>query len=262
MVAQKFVQDVVKLHGLPSSILSDKDKVFIHKFWQELFKVQGTTLAMSSAYHPQTDGQSESLEMYFRCFVAENPSAWSKSLPWAEYDSFQNQNPWRCTYGTTPPTYLSWQNSLALRKNQKLGMKYFGPCQITERIGAVAYKLLLPNYARIHPVFHISVRKKCIGDPTTQTYPLPALFTNLGLVFFSCSCSPSSWNSSPEQMGLLQRLLGKLLFPSGNIFLFHLEDKVTVDEEGNSMTVGSLLSNNTVSDVATFPNNNISELTK
>lgn len=87
-LAEAFMHNVVKLHGMPKSIVSDRDKVFTSKFWQHLFQLQGTTLAMSSAYHPQTDGQSEvvnkCLEMYLRCFSFKNPKAWSKALTWAE----------------------------------------------------------------------------------------------------------------------------------------------------------------------------------
>lgn len=55
-VAESFMHNIVKLHGVPKSIVSDRDKVFTSSFWQHLFKLQGTTLAMSSAYHPQSDG--------------------------------------------------------------------------------------------------------------------------------------------------------------------------------------------------------------
>ncbi|PNX58197.1 transposon Ty3 gag-pol polyprotein, partial [Trifolium pratense] len=58
-VAEAFMHHIVKLHGMPKSIVSDRDKVFTSQFWQQLFKLQGTSLTMSSAYHPQTDGQSE-----------------------------------------------------------------------------------------------------------------------------------------------------------------------------------------------------------
>jgi len=88
-VAEVFIQNVVKLHGIPKSIVSNRDKVFISSFWQQLWKMQGTTLAMSSAYHPQMDGQSEVLnkilEMYLRCFSFDNPKQWSKFLLWAQY---------------------------------------------------------------------------------------------------------------------------------------------------------------------------------
>ncbi|KAJ1377421.1 Ribonuclease H-like superfamily [Sesbania bispinosa] len=87
-VAEVFLNTVVKLHGIPSSIVSDRDKTFTSSFWRHLFKLQGTSLRMSSAYHPQTDGQSKALnkclEMYLCCFVSENPSLSVSFLPWAE----------------------------------------------------------------------------------------------------------------------------------------------------------------------------------
>jgi len=76
-VVEAFVQNIFKLHGFQKIIVSDGDKVFISRFWQQLFKAQGTKLAISSAYHPETDGQSEvlnkNLEIYLRCLYYDNP---------------------------------------------------------------------------------------------------------------------------------------------------------------------------------------------
>ncbi len=58
-VATKYKEHIYRNHGLPSKIISDRNSLFMSKFWKALFKSLGTTLAPSNAYHPQTDGQSE-----------------------------------------------------------------------------------------------------------------------------------------------------------------------------------------------------------
>ena len=88
VVAKLFLDTVVKLHGFPHSIVSDRDKIFLSSFWRELFKLYGVQLAFSTAYHPQTDGQTETinqcLEMYLWCAVHESPQKWKCWLPLAE----------------------------------------------------------------------------------------------------------------------------------------------------------------------------------
>ena len=74
-VAQIFMDQVFKLHGMPHSIVYDHDPTFTRNFWQELFKLQGTQLHLNSSSHPQTDGQMEvvnkCLETYLRFFSSE-----------------------------------------------------------------------------------------------------------------------------------------------------------------------------------------------
>ncbi|XP_072086971.1 uncharacterized protein [Arachis hypogaea] len=74
------------------------------------------------------------------------------------------------------------QHSMALRKHQKLGMRYFGPFKIQQKLNAVAYKLALPPEAKIHNVFHISALKKFRGDQETHYLPFPLRTTEMGPV--------------------------------------------------------------------------------
>jgi len=79
-IAQVFMDRIVKLHGLPQSIVSDRDTVFVSTFWKELFKLYKVKLNMSTAYHPQSDGHKERvnqcLEMYLRLAVQDDPKTW------------------------------------------------------------------------------------------------------------------------------------------------------------------------------------------
>lgn len=88
-IASVFLVDIHRLHEMPKSIVSDRDRVFVSKFWTELFKLSGTKLCFSSAYHPQTDGQTEVtnriLETYLCCFVSDTPKLWVQFLHLAEY---------------------------------------------------------------------------------------------------------------------------------------------------------------------------------
>jgi len=80
-----FFKEVVCLHGFPSSIVSDQDKIFMSTFGFEVFKQADTPIKMFSAYHPQTDGQTEAvnecLETYLRCLTGTKPK-----LSWFNQD--------------------------------------------------------------------------------------------------------------------------------------------------------------------------------
>jgi hypothetical protein len=111
-VAQVFLDGINKLHGLPHCIISDHDKIFTSVLWQELFRLTDTQLMMSSAYHPQTDGQTERLnqclEAFLRCSTHANPAQWHKWLPLAEYwcntsyHSALQRSPFETLYGHVP----------------------------------------------------------------------------------------------------------------------------------------------------------------
>lgn len=111
-VATAYMNNVFKLHSLPQVMLSDRDPIFTSKFWKELFEQLGSELRMSSAYHPQTDGQSERvnqcLEIYLRCFTHACPKKWSHFISLAEfwyntsYHSAIKMSPFVALYGHEP----------------------------------------------------------------------------------------------------------------------------------------------------------------
>ncbi|KAA0035492.1 peroxidase 64 [Cucumis melo var. makuwa] len=115
-VADLFVKEIVRLHGFPKSIVSDRDKVFLSSFWKELFKMAGTKLNRSTAYHPQSDGQTEvvnrGVKTYLRCYCGERPKEWTKWLHWAKYwykTTYQRSlgaTPFQAIYGRLPPLLI------------------------------------------------------------------------------------------------------------------------------------------------------------
>jgi hypothetical protein len=117
-IAEIFVKEVVRFHGIPLSIVSDKDPIFMSNFWQEIFKLQGTQLRFSTAYHPESDGQTEvvnrCLETYLRCFIADQTKTWFHWMAWAEYwfntsyHASTGQTPFEIVYGRLPPTMVCW----------------------------------------------------------------------------------------------------------------------------------------------------------
>ncbi|XP_073001511.1 uncharacterized protein [Typha latifolia] len=105
-VAEIFVKEIARLHGMPSSIVSDRDPIFMSHFWQEYFK--------------------------------------HISKSWYE-----------------------------LFKNQKMAQCFFGPFQIPEKVGAVAYKLDLPESSRVHPISHVSNLRARVGPVEQFAAQLP-----------------------------------------------------------------------------------------
>ena len=122
--AMKFKEHVYRNHGIPSKIISDRDKLFMSKFWKSLFTSLGTKLAPSSAYHPQTDGQSEianrKIEEMIRAFTNYKKDNWDEHLVDFEvaYNSAVNSttlcSPFFVNYGMHPkilPTDVVFSNN-------------------------------------------------------------------------------------------------------------------------------------------------------
>jgi len=76
-VVERFLDTVYKLHGLPSKIIIDRDPLFTSTFWKDLMQRLGVQLNYNTAYHPQTDGQTERvnqcIETYLRCMIFNQP---------------------------------------------------------------------------------------------------------------------------------------------------------------------------------------------
>ena len=98
-LAQFYIKEIVRLHGVPSSIVSDRDPWFTSRFWQTLQGALGSKLTMSSAYYPQTDGHLErtiqSLEDLLRTCILDHLGTWDEVLPLIEFtynNSFHASN--------------------------------------------------------------------------------------------------------------------------------------------------------------------------
>jgi hypothetical protein len=119
-LARIYLKEIVRLHGIPRKIVSDRGTQFTSKFWTSLEKAMGTKLDFSTAYHPQTDGQTERvnkvLEDLLRACVLTFDRSWESSLPYAEF-SYNNSHqasfkmsPFEALYGRKCQTPLMWSN--------------------------------------------------------------------------------------------------------------------------------------------------------
>ena len=111
-VAWLYLKEVVRLHGIPDTIVSDRDPRFVSRFWRELHKLVGTKLLMSTAYHPQTDGMAEravqNASQVLRTMISHDQTDWVDKCPMAEFainstvSSTTEFTPFELNYGWIP----------------------------------------------------------------------------------------------------------------------------------------------------------------
>ncbi|GJU57909.1 putative reverse transcriptase domain-containing protein [Tanacetum coccineum] len=184
-LAKIYTNEIVARHGVPVSIISDRDGRFTSHLWQAFQEALGTRLDMSTAYHPQTDGQSErtiqTLEDMLRACVMDFGGSWDTHLPLIEF-SYNNSYhtsikcaPFEALYGRKCRSPVIWTEvgesqligpeivqettekivqikerlktarMVRFGKKGKLAPQYVGPFEIVECVGLVAYRLKLPQ---------------------------------------------------------------------------------------------------------------------
>nr|KYP38571.1 Transposon Ty3-I Gag-Pol polyprotein [Cajanus cajan] len=159
-IAKLFFRDVVKIHGLPKSIVSDRDTKFLSHFWRVLWSRLGTKLLFSITRHPQADGQIEvvnrSLSTMLRAVLKGNHKSWDEYLPHIEFaynrvvHKTTNISPFEVVYGAD------------FRKS-KLSPRGDGPFQVLHRINDNTYRLDLPSDYGVSPTFNVSDLKPFVG---------------------------------------------------------------------------------------------------
>ena len=119
-LAQIYIREIVRLHGVPKTIVSDRDPKFVSAFWGSLQRALGTRLAFSTAYHPQTDGQTERvnqiLEDMLRVCCLDYKMTWHEMIPLIEFaynNSYQStikMASYEALYGRKYRSPLHWDD--------------------------------------------------------------------------------------------------------------------------------------------------------
>ncbi|GJW75973.1 putative reverse transcriptase domain-containing protein [Tanacetum coccineum] len=154
-------------HGVPVSIILDRDSHFMSRFWKSLQKTLGTNLDMSTTYRLQTDRQSERTiqpleHMLHACIKNHWLTARSRQKSYPD----KRTKPLEFEVGDMVLLKVSsWKGVVHFRKHEKLSPHYIGPFRILARVGLVAYTLeLLKELKGIHSTFHVSNLKKCLAE--------------------------------------------------------------------------------------------------
>uniref|UniRef100_A0A3P9HJC4 Gypsy retrotransposon integrase-like protein 1 n=1 Tax=Oryzias latipes TaxID=8090 RepID=A0A3P9HJC4_ORYLA len=150
--AEVIMNQIVRYHGFPKDIVSDRGPQFISRFWKEFCRLIGATVSLTSGYHPESNGQTErlnqQLETGLRCLVSQNPSTWSRHLIWVEYahntlpTSATGVSPFKCVFGYEPPLFSALEPEVAVPSVHALVRR----CR---RVWAAARQVLVQQQNRV-----------------------------------------------------------------------------------------------------------------
>ncbi|GJY90442.1 putative reverse transcriptase domain-containing protein [Tanacetum coccineum] len=202
-LARLYLNEIVARHGVPISIISDRNSHFTSIFWQSMQEALGTRLDMSTAYHPQIDGSCDvyvllvefSYNNSYHASVSRAPfealygRKCRSPIMWAEVREGQLIVPELVQETTEKISQIKDRLKAAcdrvvrFGKKGKLAPRFVGPFEIIEKVGPVAYRFDLPKELNgVHNTFHVSNLKKCFADPTLQV-PLDEIRVDAKLNF-------------------------------------------------------------------------------
>ncbi|RVW81510.1 Transposon Ty3-G Gag-Pol polyprotein [Vitis vinifera] len=164
-LASLYVKEIVRMHGVPVSIVSDRDPRFTSRFWHSLQKALSTKLSFSTAFHSQTDGQSERLIVEKVALIKERLKAAQ-----SRHKSYADNRRRDLEFEVGDHVFLKvspMKSVMRFGRKGKLSPRFVGPFEILERVGTLAYKVALPpSLSKVHNVFHVSTLRKYVFDPS------------------------------------------------------------------------------------------------
>ncbi|GJZ73541.1 putative reverse transcriptase domain-containing protein [Tanacetum coccineum] len=194
-LARLYLNEIVARHGVPISIISDRNSRFTSRFWQSMQEALGTHLDMSTAYHPQTDGKSEhtiqTLEYMLRACVVDFGGSWDVHLPLVKF-SYNNSYhssvrcaPFKALYGRKCRSPIMWAE-VGEHHQKRYADKRRKPLEFSVGdyvlLKVSPWKDLPEELNGVHDTFHVSNLKKCLADPTLQV-PLDEIRVDAKLNF-------------------------------------------------------------------------------
>nr|GEV76550.1 putative reverse transcriptase domain-containing protein [Tanacetum cinerariifolium] len=181
-LTRQYLKEVVSRHGVPVLIISNRDGRFTSLFWRSLHKALGTRLDMSTAYHPQTEGQSKRTIQKWEDIIKAAPfeafygRKCQSPICWVEVGDSQLTGP-QIIHEKTEKIVQIKSRIQTARDRQK------SYADIITKFGTIAYRLELPEQlSRVHSTFHVSNLKKCLSDETLAI-PLDEIQINDKLQF-------------------------------------------------------------------------------